>query len=171
MNMKKFVKKPLAIAVLMLASSGVVNMVHADSVVRGQDLSTSLIHQQDVSASKEIKDGDIFKIEFTASPDEIIAGRQEKDVTAFILKVSDTAEHNTWSLAGTGQSRGGYMFDGNGNRVELHSSDWTWDGTTNTWHKEDSGSAELEERLYVAKGDTLHPGKYTFTGYVSELLI
>ncbi|EMJ3153364.1 TPA: MyfA/PsaA family fimbrial adhesin [Yersinia enterocolitica] len=171
MNMKKFVKKPLAIAVLMLASSGVVNMVHADSVVRGQDLSTSVIHQQDVSASKEVKGGGSFKIEFTASPDEIIAGKQEKDVTVFILKVSDSARHNAWDLAGTGSSVGGYMFDSAGNRIGLHSSDWKWDGSTQTWHKDDSGSAELEERLFVAKGETLNPGKYTFTGYVSELLV
>lgn len=66
MNMKKFVKKPLAIAVLMLAFGGIVNMAHASSVIQSQD----------VSASKEVKQGGAFKVEFTASSDEIVSGRQ-----------------------------------------------------------------------------------------------
>lgn len=41
MNMKKLVKKPLAIAVLMLTFGGVANMAHAGSVIQSQDVFAS----------------------------------------------------------------------------------------------------------------------------------
>lgn len=47
MNMKKFVKKPLVIAALMLASGGMVNMVHA----------ATTINSKDISATKTVKEG------------------------------------------------------------------------------------------------------------------
>ncbi|HFI1947295.1 TPA: MyfA/PsaA family fimbrial adhesin [Yersinia enterocolitica] len=158
--MKKFVKKPLAIAVLMLTFGGVANMAHASSVVQGQD----------VSASKEVKQGGNFKVEFIASPDEIVSGRQGKDVTAFILKVSDSAEHGGWRLIATGSSKGGYMYDDSGNRLSLYATSWRWDETDSNWYLSDPGNVELEEHLYLAKGDVVSPGEYHFTGRVEEYL-
>ncbi|MBX9495080.1 MyfA/PsaA family fimbrial adhesin [Yersinia enterocolitica] len=160
MNMKEFVKKPLAIAVLMLTFGGVANMAHADSVVQ----------RQDVSASKEVKQGGEFKVEFTASPDEIISGRQGKDVAVFYLKVSDSAEHSGWRLIPTGSSKGGYMYDDKGNRVGLHSSSWSWVGPDNNWYIHNTGNSVLEDHLYVAKGQMVPAGTYHFTGRVEEYL-
>ncbi|ELW8957492.1 TPA: MyfA/PsaA family fimbrial adhesin [Yersinia enterocolitica] len=160
MNMKKFVKKPLAIAVLMLAFGGIVNMAHASSVIQSQD----------VSASKEVKQGGAFKVEFTASSDEIVSGRQAEDVAVFILKVSDSAEHSGWRLIPTGSSKGGYMYDDSGNSVELHGAHWSWGGVDNNWYKNDSGNDELEEHLYLAKDEMVPPGTYHFTGRVEEYL-
>ncbi|MFQ6291171.1 MyfA/PsaA family fimbrial adhesin [Yersinia enterocolitica] len=162
MNMKKFVKKPLAIAVLTMAFGGIVNMAHADSV--------TVVQAQDVSASKEVKQGGAFKVEFTASPDEIVSGRQAGDVTAFILKVSDSAEHSGWRLIPTGSSKGGYMYDDSGNSVELHGANWYWGEADNNWYKNDSGNDELEEHLYLAKNEMVPPGTYHFTGRVEEYL-
>ncbi|WP_339099408.1 MyfA/PsaA family fimbrial adhesin [Yersinia enterocolitica] len=159
--MKKFVKKPLAIAVLMLTFGGVANMAHA----------TSTMQSQDVFASKEVKEGGTFKVEFTASPDEIVSGRQENDVTAFILKVSDSAVHGGWRLVATGTSEGGYMYDDDDNRVELHSSSWEWVGRDSNWYINDGGNTTLENRLYVAKGEVLPAGTYHFTGRVDEYLL
>ncbi|EPE4156705.1 MyfA/PsaA family fimbrial adhesin [Yersinia enterocolitica] len=160
MNMKEFVKKPLAIAVLMLTFGGVANMAHAGSVVQ----------HQDVSASKEVKQGGAFKVEFTASPDEITSGRQGKDVAAFYLKVSDSAEHSGWRLIPTGSSKGGYMYDDKGNRVELHSSSWSWVGPDNNWYINNAGNTVLEDHLYLAKGQVVPAGTYHFTGCVEEYL-
>ncbi|HEN3672571.1 TPA: MyfA/PsaA family fimbrial adhesin [Yersinia enterocolitica] len=159
MNMKEFVKKPLAIAVLMLTFGGVANIAHA---------STSTLESRDVSASKEVKQGGAVKIEFTASSDEIVSGVQAKDVAAFILKVSDSAEHNGWRIVPTGSSKGGYMYDDSGSYVELHGAHWTWVGADNNWYKHDSGNDELEEHLYIAKGQVVKPGTYHFTGRVEE---
>ncbi|EKN4121194.1 MyfA/PsaA family fimbrial adhesin [Yersinia enterocolitica] len=160
MNMKKFVKKPLAIAVLMLTFGGVANMAYAASTV---------IQSQDVFASKEVKQGGAFKVEFTASPDEIVSGRQGNDVAAFILKVSDSAEHDGWRLVTTGTSEGGYMYDDNGNRVELHSSSWAWvGGGGNCWYINNGGNTTVEDHLYVAKGLVVPAGTYHFTGRVEE---
>ncbi|EKN6013277.1 hypothetical protein DVQ57_01255 [Yersinia enterocolitica] len=160
MNMKEFVKKPLAIAVLMLTFGGVANMAHAGSVVQ----------RQDISASKEVKQGGEFKVEFTASPDEITSGRQGKDVAAFYLKVSDSAEHSGWRLIPTGSSKGGYMYDDKGNRVELHSSLWSWVGPDNNWYINNTGNTVLEDHLYLAKGQVVPAGTYHFTGRVEEYL-
>ncbi|EMJ3184585.1 TPA: MyfA/PsaA family fimbrial adhesin [Yersinia enterocolitica] len=160
MNMKKLVKKPLAIAVLMLTFGGVANMAYAGSVIQSQD----------VSASKEVKQGGAFKVEFTASSDEIVSGRQAKDVAVFILKVSDSAEHSGWRLIPTGSSKGGYMYDDSGNSVELHGAHWSWVGVDNNWYKHDSGNDELEEHLYLAKDEMVPPGTYHFTGRVEEYL-
>ncbi|EOA2976935.1 TPA: MyfA/PsaA family fimbrial adhesin [Yersinia enterocolitica] len=155
--MKKFVKKPLAIAVLMLAFGGIVNMAHA-----------SVIQTQDVSASKEVKQGGSSKVEFTASSDEIVSGRQAESVAVFILKVSDSAEHSGWRIIPTGSSKGGYMYDDSGKSVELHGAHWSWVDVDNNWYKNDSGNDELEEHLYVAKGEMVPPGTYHFTGRVEE---
>ncbi|HDV7158723.1 TPA: MyfA/PsaA family fimbrial adhesin [Yersinia enterocolitica] len=160
MNMKKLVKKPLAIAVLMLTFGGVANMAYAGSVIQSQD----------VSASKEVKQGGAFKVEFTANSDEIVSGRQAKDVAVFILKVSDSAEHSGWRLIPTGSSKGGYMYDDSGNSVELHGAHWSWVGVDNNWYKHDSGNDELEEHLYLAKDEMVPPGTYHFTGRVEEYL-
>ncbi|EKN5909506.1 TPA: MyfA/PsaA family fimbrial adhesin [Yersinia enterocolitica] len=160
MNMKRFVKKPLAIAVLMLTFGGVADMAHANSVVQSQD----------VSASKEVKQGGAFKVEFTASPSVIVSGKQAEDVAAFILKVSDSAEHSGWRLIPTGSSKGGYMYDDSGNRVELHGAHWSWVDVNNNWYKNDSGNGELEEHLYLAKNEMVPPGTYHFTGRVEEYL-
>ncbi|HHL2499531.1 TPA: MyfA/PsaA family fimbrial adhesin [Yersinia enterocolitica] len=159
MNMKKLVKKPLAIAVLMLTFGGVANMAHA-----------SIVESKDVSASKEVKQGGAVKIEFTANPSEIVSGRQEKDATVFILKVSDSAEHSGWRLYGTGSSVGGYMYDDSGTRVGLHGAAWRWVDIDKNWYKNDSGNGELEEHLYLARGDVVKPGIYHFTGRVEEYL-
>ncbi|HHH2194550.1 TPA: MyfA/PsaA family fimbrial adhesin [Yersinia enterocolitica] len=161
MNMKKFVKKPLAIAILMLASSGVVNMAHAGSVLQSQD----------VSASKEVKQGGAFKVEFTASPNEIISGRQGKGVTVFILKASDSAEHGGWRLVTTGSSKGGYMYDDMGHRLSLHSSSWTWEEGGSNWYINDTGNTTVENDLFVAKGEVVPAGTYHFTGRVEEYLL
>ncbi|HHL2712347.1 TPA: MyfA/PsaA family fimbrial adhesin [Yersinia enterocolitica] len=155
--MKKFVKKPLAIAVLMLTCGGVVNIAHA-----------ATLNSQDVSASKEVKQGGAVKIEFTPSSDEIISGEQPNDVTAFILKVSDSAEHGGWRLKPTGSSKGGYMYDSSGNKVELHGKYWRWIDIDNNWYKNDSKNGVVEEDLYIAKGQVVKPGTYTFTGTVEE---
>ncbi|EPB4500200.1 MyfA/PsaA family fimbrial adhesin [Yersinia enterocolitica] len=160
MNMKKFVKKPLAIAVLMLIFGGVANMAHAGTIIQSQD----------VSASKEVKQGASFKVEFTASPDEIISGRQESDVNVFILKASDSAEHTGWRLVTTGTSEGGYMYDDNGNRRPLHSRSWTWEEGGHNWYITDGGNAAVGDELYVAKGEVVPAGTYHFTGRVEEYL-
>ncbi|HHA0033782.1 TPA: MyfA/PsaA family fimbrial adhesin [Yersinia enterocolitica] len=159
MNMKKLVKKPLAIAVLMLTFGGVANIAHA-STVQGED----------VSASKEVKQGGAFKVEFTASPDEIVSGSQAEDVAAFVLKVSDSAEHSGWRIIPTGSSKGGYMYDDSGNSVPLHGAHWSWVDLDNNWYKHDSGNDELEEHLFIAKGEVVQPGTYHFTGRVEEYL-
>lgn len=164
MNMKKLVKKPLAIAVLMLTFGGVANIAHASSA--------TTIYTQDVSASKEIKEPGVLKIALTATPDEIVAGTLANDTTIFILKVSDTAKHSGWRLHGTGSSVGGYMYEESnpGKMVALHASSWTWAPAERLWRKSDSGSAEVEEHLYVTKGVKLEAGKYCFTGRVEEYL-
>lgn len=159
MNMKKFVKKPLAIAVLMLTFGGVANIAHART-----------IKSQDVSATKEVKRGGILKVEFTASPDEIVAGKQAADVAAFILKVSDTGDHTGWKLVPTGSSKGGYMYDDSGNKVPLHASGWSWVASDELWSKKDNGHTQLEEHLYLAKGEEVKAGQYHFTGRVEEYL-
>ncbi|HDL6960910.1 TPA: MyfA/PsaA family fimbrial adhesin [Yersinia enterocolitica] len=160
MSINKFAKKPLAIAILMLAVGGGANMAHATSVVQAQD----------VSASKEVKQGGEFKVEFTASPDDIFSGRQDENKTIFVLKVSDSAEHSGWRLIPTGSSQGGYMYDDSGNRIGLYSSSWSWVGIDNNWYKNDSGNTELEDHLYVPKGQSLKAGTYHFTGRVEEYL-
>ncbi|ELW8195828.1 MyfA/PsaA family fimbrial adhesin [Yersinia enterocolitica] len=160
MNMKEFVKKPLAIAVLMLTFGGVANMAYAGSVVQ----------RKDISASKEVKQGGEFKVEFTASPDEITSGRQGKDVAAFYLKVSDSAEHTGWRLIPTGSSKGGYMYDDKGDRVVLHSSSWSWVAQDNNWYIHNAGNTVLEDHLYLAKGQMVPAGTYHFTGRVEEYL-
>ncbi|ELY5219256.1 MyfA/PsaA family fimbrial adhesin [Yersinia enterocolitica] len=159
MNMKKFVKNPLAIAVLMLTFGGVANIAHASTVA-----------SEDVSASKEVKQGGTFKVEFTASPDEIVSGKQAEDAAVFILKVSDSAEHSGWRLIPTGSSKGGYMYDDSGNSVPLHGAHWLWVDLDNNWYKSDSGNSEQEEHLYVAKGEWVQAGTYHFTGRVEEYL-
>ncbi|CQH58019.1 TPA: MyfA/PsaA family fimbrial adhesin [Yersinia enterocolitica] len=159
MNMKKFVKNPLAIAVLMLTFGGVANIAHASTVA-----------SEGVSASKEVKQGGTFKVEFTASPDEIVSGKQAEDAAVFILKVSDSAEHSGWRLIPTGSSKGGYMYDDSGNSVPLHGAHWSWVDLDNNWYKSDSGNSEQEEHLYVAKGEWVQAGTYHFTGRVEEYL-
>lgn len=158
--MKNFVKKPLAMTALMLALGGVANMAHAISTVDGQD----------VSADKEVLQGGAFKVEFTASPDEIYSGRQSKNITAFILKASDSAEHSGWRLIATGSSKGGYMYDDSGNRVALHNPSWEWSDADSNWYIDDAGSAPVEADLSIYAGDVVSAGTYHFTGRVEEYL-
>lgn len=95
MNMKKFVKKPLAIAVLMLASGGMVNMVHAEPTV---------INSKDISATKTVKEGGSFSVEFKATENEIVSGKLDADTPAFHLVMSDSGEHKGWNVRPTGAS-------------------------------------------------------------------
>lgn len=159
--MKKFAKKHLAIAVFMMAFGGMTNMAHADTT----------LYSKDVSADKEVKQGGAVKIEFSASPDEIISGKQSKDITAFVLKVSDSAQHGGWSMLPTGKSKGGYMYNDSGEKVELHSTDWDWDwrsSSDNKWYKTDSSNRELVNHLLIKKGDVVKAGVYHFTARVEE---
>ncbi|EKN5160026.1 MyfA/PsaA family fimbrial adhesin [Yersinia enterocolitica] len=159
MNMKKFVKKPLAIAVLMLTFGGVANAA---------PISDPTIASQDVSATKEIKQGGNLKVEFTASSDEIFSGRQAEDKTAFILKVSDSAEHSGWRLIPTGSSKDGNMYDDSGNTIDVDVEDWTW--STDHWYKEDGTNASLEGHVIIHRDDVVKAGTYHFTGRVEEYL-
>ncbi|WP_145529959.1 MyfA/PsaA family fimbrial adhesin [Yersinia alsatica] len=157
--MKKFAKKHLAIAAFMMALGGMANMAHAN-----------LIYAKDVSADKEVKQGGSAKVEFVASEDTIVAGKQLQDVNAFVLKVSDSAEHSGWSLVTTGDSAGGYMYNDSGDKVGLHSSDWDWEAYQNGWHIDNSSSEEVEDYLYLRQGQVLKAGVYHFTGRVEEYL-
>ncbi|CNB95522.1 adhesin [Yersinia frederiksenii] len=160
--MKKYVKKPLAIAVLMLTFGGVANIAHASN--------TKTLDSLAVSATKEVKKGGTFTVKFSASSNEIVSGKQAKTVPVFILKVSDTAEHSGWRLVPTGSSKGGYAYDDSGNTVPLHGTNWTWGERDNNWYINDSGNAELEEDLTFAAGDVIAAGTYHFTGNVEEYL-
>ncbi|HDL7748995.1 TPA: MyfA/PsaA family fimbrial adhesin [Yersinia enterocolitica] len=159
--MKKFAKKSLAIAVLMMAFGGVANMAHASNI----------INSQDVSADKTVKQGGAVKIEFTPSTEEIVSGVQPEDVAVFVLKVSDSAQHSGWRMVPTGSSEGGYMYNDTGNRVPLHSAaGWAWVSADNNWHIDDSSNKELEDHLYLTKGQVVQAGVYHYTGRVEEYL-
>lgn len=157
--MKKFAKKHLAIAAFMMALGGMANMAHANP-----------IYAKDVSADREVKQGGAAKVEFVATENAIISGEQLQDVNAFVLNVSDSAEHSGWSLITTGESVGGYMYNDSGDKVELHSSDWDWGAFQNSWHIENSGSTEIVNYLYLKQGQVVQPGVYHFTGRVEEYL-
>ncbi|HFR4112396.1 TPA: MyfA/PsaA family fimbrial adhesin [Yersinia enterocolitica] len=160
MNMKKFVKKPLAIAVLMLTFGGVANMARATDVLRSQD----------VSAVKEVKQGGAFKAEFFPSPGEIISGKQSKEVAVFTLKVSDTAEHTGWQLVSTGSSAGGVMYTDSGDKVSVNSPEWDWSAADSSWYRNDDGNTAIEMHLVLEQGTVLKAGKYHFTGRVEEYI-
>ncbi|EKN3593382.1 MyfA/PsaA family fimbrial adhesin [Yersinia enterocolitica] len=160
MNMKKFVKKPLAIAVLMLTFGGVANMARAADILQSQD----------VSATKEVKQGGAFKVEFIPSSKEVVSGKQVEDSEVFILKVSDTALHSGWALITTGSSKGGFMYTDSGDKVKLDSSEWTWSDSDDSWHINDDGNAEQEMQLLIPKDAVVRAGKYHFTGRVNEFI-
>ncbi|EPZ8122951.1 MyfA/PsaA family fimbrial adhesin [Yersinia enterocolitica] len=156
----KLMKKSLAIAVLMMTFGGMANMAHASN-----------IFSKDVSADKAVKEGGAVKIEFTPSSDEIISGVQPKDVAVFVLKVSDSAQHSGWRMIPTGPSKGGYMYNDQGVRVPLHSAaGWKWVDVDNNWYINDSSNKELEDHLYLAKGQVVQAGVYHYTGRVEEYL-
>lgn len=157
--MKKIAKKHLAIAAFMMALGGMANMAHAANVA-----------SKDVSADREVKQGGATKIEFTATDNEIISGEQSGKVNAFVLKVSDSAKHSGWRLIPTGTSKGGYMYNDSGDRVELHSANWHWVDLDNNWYRSDSSNEEVVDYLFINKGQMVQPGVYHFTGRVEEYL-
>ncbi|HIH7576909.1 TPA: fimbrial polyadhesin major subunit MyfA [Yersinia enterocolitica] len=156
MNMKKFVKKPLAIAVLMLASGGMVNMVHAEPTV---------INSKDISATKTVKEGGSFSVEFKATENEIVSGKLDADTPAFHLVMSDSGEHKGWNVRPTGASEGGQMVSTDGTRVDLHTNELSWDN--DHWWIDD-GSERVEATFFLAAGDEVKAGEYQFTGRVEE---
>ncbi|WP_145538832.1 MyfA/PsaA family fimbrial adhesin [Yersinia alsatica] len=162
--MKKFAKKHLAIAVFMMAFGGMTNMAHA---------SETTIYSQDVSADKEVRQGGAAKVEFAPSPNEIISGVQEEVTPAFVLKVSDSAEHSGWRFIPTGSSRGSVMYNDQGDTVKLSStSSWTWAPQQSGGYYYINGSGSQEEKaiLYIVTGTKVKAGVYHFTGRVEEFL-
>lgn len=155
MNMKKFVKKPLVIAALMLASGGMVNMVHA----------ATTINSKDISATKTVKEGGAFSVEFNATENEVVSGKLGADTPVFHLVMSDSGGHKGWDVRPTGVSEGGQMVSADGARVDLHSHDLSW-GKGHWWI--DDGSQRVEATFYLAAGDVVKAGEYQFTGRVEE---
>ncbi|MFQ6256512.1 MyfA/PsaA family fimbrial adhesin [Yersinia enterocolitica] len=157
MNMKNFVKKPLAIAVLMLASGGMVNMVHAASPVTDS---------RDISATRTVKAGGEFSVKFEATENDIVAGKLAEKTPAFHLTISDAANHGGFNVWPTGASEGGMMVSiADGSKVELHSHDFAWD--KNHWWVSDP-SQQLEATFYLDTGTVVKAGEYQFTGRVEE---
>ena len=160
--MKKFAKKHLAIAVFMMAFGGMTNMAHAAP-------GPTAIFNQDVSADKTVKQAGAAKVEFTSTPGTLISGVQTEDVDVFKLKVSDVGGHFGWHLVPTGSSTGGFMYNDQGETVRLNARDWTWVNDLGYWLHNDSSAVELNESLFVAKGQALNPGVYHFTARVEEV--
>lgn len=136
MSVKKFVKKPLAIAALMLAYSGVANVAHASLLPAIKD-------SQDVSATKVVKQSDTFHAELLPSSEDIPAGKTKGFITAFTLSMGDTAGHEMWGFIPTGDSASGvtppgggmYMVDANDktNKVLLIAPTMAWDSSTHSY--------------------------------------
>ncbi|OVZ94037.1 hypothetical protein CBW58_04270 [Yersinia frederiksenii] len=161
--MKKFAKKPLAITAtaLMLAFGGMVSMAHASDV----------LYSQNIAADKLIRQGGAVKIKFMPSSAEVFSGKQADDTVLYVLKISDSAEHTGWRIVPTGKSEGGYAYDDNDGRINLHGALMTWTGgSEQSWHKDDSTNRELEEHLYAPKGTVIKAGTYHFSGRVEEYL-
>lgn len=153
--MKKFVKKPLVIAALMLASGGMVNMVHAESIINGKS----------ISATKTVKEGEAFSVEFNATENEVVSGKLDADTPVFHLVMSDSGVHDGWNVRPIGVSEGGKMVSADGTKVDLHSQDLSWD--KDHWLIAD-GSQRVEATFYLAAGDVVKAGEYQFTGRVEE---
>ncbi|HHG0423628.1 TPA: MyfA/PsaA family fimbrial adhesin [Yersinia enterocolitica] len=162
MNMKEFVKKPLAIAVLMLASGGMVNMVHAASSVTG---ARPVTDSRDISATRTVKAGGEFSVEFKATENDIVAGKLAERTPAFHLTISDTANHGGFNVVPTGASAGGVMVSADGSKVDLHSHDFEWD--KDHWWKA-TASQQMEATFYLDTGTLVKTGEYQFTGRVEE---
>ncbi|WP_077295089.1 MyfA/PsaA family fimbrial adhesin [Yersinia proxima] len=156
MNMKKFVKKPLAIAVLMLASSGVVNMAHADE--------SKVVHSQDITGTRTIKQAGGFTVDFEATDNEIVAGQLGADTSAFNLKASDVAEHGGWDVRPIGASADGMMVSASGDKIRLRSHALTWD--RDHWYANNKG--DLRALFYISAGTVVNAGEYTFTAKVDD---
>lgn len=156
MNMKKFVKKPLAIAVLVLASSGVVNMAHAGE--------SGVIHSQNITGTRTIKQAGGFTVDFQATGNEIEAGKLKDDTYTFALKASDTTKHGGWDIRPMGKSAEGVMVSSSGDKIPLHLRNLTWD--RDHWYANNDGN--LETQFYIAAGTTVQAGEYTFTAKVDD---
>ncbi|MDA5487658.1 MyfA/PsaA family fimbrial adhesin [Yersinia kristensenii] len=158
MNMKKFVKKPLVIAVLMLASGGVVNMAHADTKLHGQD----------VVAKKAVKKGGVFGVELKASDNEIVSGKTTKAENVFYMVMTDPEDHKGWNVWPTGVSKGGQMsLEDGSHKVDLHTNNLTW--AKDHWMINDS-SERVEASFFVNAGNLLKPGEYVFSAYVEDFV-
>lgn len=147
----------------------------AASLMLTLGLSTSaqaawLVASQDVSATKEIAQGDAFKVVFDAWPTKYTAGTLKVDSTMFALSASDSAKHSGWKLIPTGKSMGGFMVSNNGTKVPLSmAGGFSWSKNGADWHKDDTGNVD-KAPLYVKAGTFVEAGKYTFTARVEEYL-
>ncbi|CFQ82176.1 MyfA/PsaA family fimbrial adhesin [Yersinia enterocolitica] len=159
--MKKFAKKSLAIAVIMMAFGGMANMAHAKPPVASKD----------IRGDREVKVGSNLEVVFEATPNEIIAGALTADAPVFHLVARDAAPHGSWGVLPTGESSGGVMVTADGKKVKLTATKSRWrSGGIVTgpemWLLETKG--DLDETFYLAKGLTVEPGQYHFTAKVEE---
>ncbi|EMX2852628.1 MyfA/PsaA family fimbrial adhesin [Yersinia enterocolitica] len=159
--MKKFAKKPLAIAAMVMMVFG--GGVHAKS---GFD-------SKQVLAERIVLEHQELVVDFSATDNEVYAGAQTGDVDVFKLSMSDRAQHRGWGLAPTGQSKpvqgepNGYMIRiDDGSRVPLEARTMQWSTTDMPgagWFAADTG-ADFSDTLYIPTGVNVKPGQYRFTG-------
>ncbi|EKN5149555.1 TPA: MyfA/PsaA family fimbrial adhesin [Yersinia enterocolitica] len=128
------------------------------------------VNSQAVSATKEISQGDTFKVSLEAWPTQYSAGAVKDDSTMFALSLSDSAKHKGWKLIPTGASAGGYMVgtDGTKIRLEMHDKDFYW-SQDGHWWKDNSENVD-KAPLFVRAGTYVGAGTYTFSGRVEEYL-
>ncbi|EKN3681755.1 MyfA/PsaA family fimbrial adhesin [Yersinia enterocolitica] len=154
-----------AIAASLMLTLGLGTSAQAADGANGKEA----VNSQAVSATKEISQGDTFKVMFAAWPTKYTAGTLKVDSTMFSLAASDSAKHKGWRMYPTGSSEGGYMVGDNGTKIPLHMNNgfsWSKEGH---WWKEDAGNID-QAALYVKAGTFIGAGKYTFTGRVEEYL-
>lgn len=159
--MKKFAKKSLAIAVIMMAFGGMANMAHAKSPIAAKD----------IRGDREVKAGSNLEVVFEATPNDIIAGALPADAPVFHLVARDKAPHGSWGVLPTGDSSGGVMATADGKRVKLTATKSRWrSGSFVTgpemWLLETEG--DLDETFYIPKGLTIEAGQYHFTAKIEE---
>ncbi|EOI6455961.1 MyfA/PsaA family fimbrial adhesin [Yersinia enterocolitica] len=164
MSVKKFVKKPLAIAALMLACGGVANVAHAHVITNSQD----------VSATKVVKQSDTFYAELLPSSDDIPAGKTQGPVIAFTLSMGDSVGHEMWGFAPTGDSGGVtspsggvYMVDANdkANKVLLLAPTMSWENPTHCYVNPIKKMATSYKANFVIPANTdVRAGSYVLTG-------
>ncbi|EKN3567789.1 MyfA/PsaA family fimbrial adhesin [Yersinia enterocolitica] len=157
--MKKFAKKSLAIAVIMMAFGGMTNMAHA----------SKLVASKNISADRHVNAGSALEVVFEATPNEIIAGELIADAPVFHIVARDTTPHDTWDIVPTGKSVGGLMVTADGKTAKLHATKAQWKtsvGGESKWELKSTG--DLDDTFYLAKGLTVEPGLYQFTGKVDE---
>ncbi len=165
--MKKFAKKPLAIAAMMMVFGG---GVHAETNFESQQ----------VQAERSVKEHEELVVDFSATDNELYAGEQSEDVDAFKISMSDRAQHRGWGLVPTGYSAPvhgeayGYMVRNDGVfKVRLRAKTMQWSATelpsAPGWFVEDAG-VDFSDVIYIPQGSEVEPGDYRFTGRAVMLI-